>query len=268
MPTLRELQSGFATGVWREDARGVESLVAADGLAPPARIQIYWNHVFASLTEALATTYPVVCRLVDRRFFGFAADQYIRHHPPAGPCLAEYGATFAEFLASFPPCAGHPYLPDVARLEWRMNLALHAEDVPPLAPAALAAVVPNDVSGLVFRLDPSAAWLRSPWPLDRIWRANQADADPETTVDVATGGVRLEVRRHDETVTLRQLEEAPFAFRAALGQGSTLEAATDAALAVTPCFDLTAALQALLQEGLVTGFTCAPASVLDRSAAR
>jgi len=41
-------------------------------------------------------TFPVVCRLVDRRFFGFAADRYIHDHLPAGPCLFEYGGTFID----------------------------------------------------------------------------------------------------------------------------------------------------------------------------
>ena len=101
MPTLPELQARLrarpSSGRTRAE---VASLIV--GRRPPAaaRVQVYWNHVFTSLTEALEATYPVVCRLVDRRFFGFAADRYIRRHPPAGPCLLEYGATFADFLAT------------------------------------------------------------------------------------------------------------------------------------------------------------------------
>ena len=163
-------------------------MIVGDGLTSAARVQIYWNHVFTSLTEALETTFPVVCRLVDRRFFGFAANRYIRRHPPTGPCLFEYGATFPAFLASFPPCAGHPYLPDVARLEWAMNLATHAEDSAPIAPATLGRVPPDDVGRVVLRVEPSASWLRSPWPIDRIWRANQPGSDPAGTVDLAAGG--------------------------------------------------------------------------------
>jgi hypothetical protein len=260
MPTLPELQAGFASAILREDARPVAGLIAADGLTPAARVQVYWNHVFSSLTETLETTYPVVCRLVDRRFFGFAADRYIRSHPPAGPCLFEYGATFPDFLAGFPPCAGHPYLADVARLEWAMNTALHAEDVPAMTLAALAAVPPKDVGRLALRFDPSAAWLRSPWPVDRIWRANQAGADPDAVVDLAAGEAQLEVRRQDEAVSLRRLQSAEFAFRAALGRGSTLEMATDAALAEDSAFELTGALRALLDEALLVGFTLVPES--------
>ena len=201
MRTLPDLQAGFASAILREDARQVASLILGDGLTPAARVQVYRNHVFSSLTEALEATYPVVCRLVDRRFFGFAADRYIRRHPPEGPCLFEYGATFPDFLATFPPCAGNPYLADVARLEWAMNAALHAEEAAPIEPAALGAVPADDVGRLIFRLEPSAAaWLRSRWPVDRIWQANQPDADPDAAVDLAAGGVMLEIRRQDDVV--------------------------------------------------------------------
>jgi len=258
MGTLPELQAGFASALLREDARHVSGLIVGDGLTPAARVQVYWNHVFSSLTETLEATYPVVCRLVDRRFFGFAADRYIRSHPPAGPCLFEYGATFPDFLARFPPCAGNPYLADVARLEWAMNTALHAEEAAPIDPAALRAVPTDDVGRLIFRFEPSAAWLRSRWPVDRVWKANQAEADPDAAVDLAAGGVMLEIRRQDDVVSLRWLDSAEFAFRVALGQGLTLEMAADTTLAEDPGFDVATALQALLGEALVTGFGLAP----------
>jgi hypothetical protein len=256
--TLPELQSRFAAAILREDAAEVAGAVAADGLAPSARVTVYWNHVFTSLTAALEATFPVVCRLVDRRFFGFAAHHYVRAHPPAGPCLFEYGATFPGFVAGFPSCAGHPYLADVARLEWAMNAALHAEDVPPIDPAALGAVPPEDVGRVVVRTDPSASWLRSPWPVDRIWQANQPGADPEAQLDLAEGGAPLEIRRREDVVTLRRLGRPEFAFRAGLGAGATLETAADAALKEDPGFDLTEALRALLGEALVVGLRLAP----------
>ena len=259
MWALPEIQAGFAAAILREDANDdVTSEIEAGGLTPAARVQVYRNHVFSSLTEVLASTYPVVCRLVDRRFFGFAADRYIRRHPPTSPCLFEYGATFPAFLRAFPACAGYPYLGDVARLEWAMNVALHAEDPPPIPRTALAAVPSDDVGRLVLRMDPAAAWLESAWPIDRIWLANQPDADPDVPVDLAAAAVRLQIRRRDDVVGLRRLEAAQFAFRAGLGQGATLEVAAEDAVAQDPAFDLTAALRALLDETLLVGCTLDP----------
>jgi hypothetical protein len=258
MPTLPELQSGFARAILREDASEVATAVQGDGLTAHARVRIYWNHVYSSLTEALEATFPVVCRLVDRRFFGFAADRYIHDHLPAGPCLFEYGGTFPDFLAGFPPCADYPYLADVARLEWAMNVAMHAEDAAPIAPHALGAVAPDDIGRLVFRMDPAASWLASAWPIDRIWQVNQPEGDAGATVDLAAGGARLEIRRRDDVVTMRRLDDASFVFRSGLARGGALEAVTAGAMALDPNFDLTTALRSLLEEALIAGVTIAP----------
>jgi Putative DNA-binding domain len=256
MTTLPKIQAGLVAAILRDDATGVAPAIEADGLAPEARIQVYRNHVLSSLTEMLASTYPVVCRLVHRRVFGFVADAYIRRQPPTGPCLFEYGATVPAFLASFPACADYPYLGDVARLQWAMNAVLHAKDATPIAPAGLASVPPEDVGRLTFQLDPSAVWLYSPWPVDRIWRANQPDAADDVPVDIGAGGVRLEIRRQaDDLVTTRRLELAEFAFRSALGAGASLETAADTAMTEDPGFELTEALRALLGEALLVGFT-------------
>jgi hypothetical protein len=253
---LRELQADLVAAILHEDARRVSDAIVGEGLTPAARVQVYRHHVFTSLTASLSATYPVVCRLVGHGFFAFAADAYIRQDPPAGPCLFEHGATFADFLATFPPCDGHPYLRDVARLEWAMNVALHAEDATPTAPAGLASVPPEDVGRLTFQLDPSAVWLYSPWPVDRIWRANQPDAVDDVPVDIGAGGVRLEIRRQaDDLVTTRRLELAEFAFRSALDAGASLETAADTAMTEDPGFELTEALRALLGEALLVGFT-------------
>ena len=229
--------------------------IEPDGLAPEARLEIYRHHVLTTLTSALEATFPVICRLVDRRFFAYAADTYVRAHPPTGPCLFEYGDSFPDFLAAFPPCRDLAYLPDVARLEWAMSAALHAPDVDAMDPACLAHVAAEDMPRLTFSVDPSVSFLASPWPVDRIWRANQdedgASGDP---VDLASGGVQLEVRRAGDVATVRALAAADYALRTALARGGTLEDAAAEALAVDPQLDLTAALHALLGERIFTGF--------------
>jgi hypothetical protein len=257
MLPLREVQARFAEALLGDDAAGIAGEVVADGLAPAARVAVYRHHVRTSLGAALRATYPVVCRLVDARFFAFAADEYVRAHPPSGPCLFEYGGSFPDFLASFPPCAPYPYLADVARLEWAMAVAFHAIDAPPLGSAALAGVSPDDVPRLVLATEPSASWLRSPWPVDRIWEANQDGADPATTVALDAGPAALEIRRREAAVGCRRLAEPALAFRQAIGRGATLERAADAALGLDPAFDLTAAIRALFDEALLTGFTLA-----------
>lgn len=254
MPPLRELQAAFARALLGEEGTAVPD-VLGDGLAPSARVQIYRHHVLTSLTRALKDTFPVVCRLVDERFFDFAADRYIRACPPTGPCLFEYGFSFPEFLALFPPCQSLAYLPDVARLEWAINAALHARDEDPIDPACLARIGPEDLARLIARLHPSLSFIDSPWPIDRIWHANQPGADPDLTVDLGAGGVRLQVRRCGDGVVFSALEPAVFALRRALADGCDLGEATEAALSADGDFDLTVALRRLRDERLIVDLT-------------
>jgi hypothetical protein len=115
MPPLREMQAAFGDALLGGPVEPAVAYILGDGLTPEARVDIYRHHVFATLTAALQATFPVVCRLVHERFFGYAADEYIRAHPPTGPCLFQYGSSFPAFLAGFEPCRPLPYLPDVAR---------------------------------------------------------------------------------------------------------------------------------------------------------
>src|SRR3989442_7459113 len=137
MSSLRELQTRFRAAMLAGDERGAAPDVVDDGVNASARLAIYRHHVLTSLTAALEATFPVVCRLVDRRFFGWLADSYVRAHPPAGPCLFEYGADLPEFIATVPACAPLPWLADMARLEWAAYLARPATAAVPLEPAAL-----------------------------------------------------------------------------------------------------------------------------------
>jgi hypothetical protein len=156
MTSLRETQQAFRDALLDDDPAAHANLaIVEDGLSVEARLAIYRHHVLTSLTAVLESTYPVVCRLVDARFFAYAADAFIRREPPAGPCLFEYGAGLPEFLAEFPACRHLAYLADVARLEWAMQRAAHAEDGIPLFPAVLADVDRSRVGELRFSFDPS-----------------------------------------------------------------------------------------------------------------
>jgi hypothetical protein len=256
MSGLRELQAAVGRSVLGQDEPSLDDVIEGDGLAPAARLQIYRHHYETSLAEALKSIYPAVCRLVDERFFAFAAQAYIKSSPPRRVCLHEYGADFAEFLAGFPPCRELVYLPDVARLEQLINAALHSPVEEALGTEAFLDVAVGDYPRLVFRLLASLRYLDSSWPVDRLWLAQQAGQ--EGAVDLDEGGCLLEIRQRGEEVVFRRLDAPEFILRRALLAGQTLESAAAAALVADPTFDLAMALRRLLGEGLVAGFSLAP----------
>ncbi len=250
MPSLRELQAAFRRALLQDEAREIATLIEQDGLAAEERIAIHRNNLFASLAAVLRDTFPAVCRLVDERFFAYAAHQFIARNPPARAVLAEYGGDFPAFLADLPPCRSFPFVADVARLEWLMARAARAAEAEPLSAAALAAIAPEDAPRLSLWLHPALGFLASPFPVDRLWRANRPEGDA-AAVDIDAGGVRLEIGRSGGDVVMRPLDAGSFAFRAALAGGAALEAAAVEALAAAPGFDLARALGDLFGDGAV-----------------
>jgi hypothetical protein len=250
MPNLLELQRQFRRAVLGGDTAALAAAIPGDGLDPAARLRIYRNHAFATLGAVLEGTFPVVCRLVDKRFFAYAAHEYLRERPPHSRCLVEYGSDFADFLAGFEPCKHLAYLADVARFEWALNMAAMVREAAPLPTEALAAVPPEKAACLALRLQPSASYFASSWPIDTIWQANQQSEVP--TVDLARGGACIEIRRVGDAAAWRRLDPGTFAFRTAIADGVVLAAA--AAIVEDPAFDLVVALDRVFAEGLAVGF--------------
>jgi len=255
MPTLHEIQDLFREALLGEPEPKLVDLVERDGLDPRARLAVYRHHVFITLTATLEAAFPVVCKLVDRRFFAYVADAFIRQHPPVDPCLDEYGSAFPGFLGAFEPCAGLPYLPDVARLEWAIHLAAQAPDVAPLDRALLASLAPAEMARLRFMRRPGLAYLVSAWPVDRIWRAHQSESGPMP--DLGVGGACLEICPSGEGVLLRPLEPAVLTFRKALFSGTTLGEALEEAARRDPDLDVAGLIRAFLDDNLFSSFSIA-----------
>ena len=257
MSMLLELQMRLRRAILGGDSGEIVAAIMGDGLDPAARVGIYRHHAFATLGDALQSTFPVVCRLVDKRFFAYAAHEYLREHPPHARCLAEYGADFADFLANFTPCEQLPYLADVARFEWGLNIAAKVREETALQAEALAAIPPREAAYVALRLQPSLTYLASPWPIDTIWQANQEDEVP--SIDLSSGGTSLQIRRAGEAVAWGRLDPGTFGFRTALADGLVLAAAMSAATLKDPTFDLTQSLRQVFAEGLAVGFVISPA---------
>lgn len=252
---LRELQLRFAGDVFEGGDRGAGPHVRANGLTGARRLQVYRNNMYASLTQALKATYPVVHRLVGDGFFKHACTRYIGRHPSDSGNLHDFGELFAAFLAGFEPAARLPYLPDVAHLEWSWQRVYHAADAQPLDTGALAAVPPQRYETLRFRLNPASALLASDYPVLRIWEVNQEDYQGDPTVDLAEGGVKILVLRgFDDTIELQQLEQGEYALLNALAGNETFGASCDLALSAQPDFDVAGAFRRHVIRGTLIDF--------------
>ncbi len=253
MPSLRELQQGFAAAVL--SPAGTVPTFAIAGPAPAAdRIGVYRNAVFANYRNALRASFPVVLRLVGEPFFDAAVDAFVHAHPSVSGDLNVYGDAFADFLAGYPHAANLPYLPDVARLEWAIDEAQRAADAvhaPDAVLAALAATPPERLPAMRLRLDPSCRLVASDFPILHIWQANQPGHEDDDRVSLDEGADRIVVRRGAEGVALLRIGAGEHAFLTALAADAPFGPALDAAQRTDAAFDLGAALRSNIAAGII-----------------
>jgi hypothetical protein len=243
---LRDLQAAFAAHLVGADSTELAAQVLGDAIPAAARLRVYRHHVFESLGSALAATFPTVQAVVGEDFFRGLARGFIGQSLPTQPVLAEYGAGFPAFVAGHVAARGLPYLPDVARLDWALNLAFRAPADGRLAAADLAAIPADRLPSVRLGLAPGTVLVASPYPLDRIWAASQPGA-PADPVDLAAGGARLLVLRRPDDAAFVSLLSGEAAFVVALGDGLSLE---EAAGRAETGFDVSACFARLLGLGV------------------
>ena len=244
-------QAEFARAVLDPYADVPEGLANPDGAAASKRFDVYRNNVVGSLVRALEAAFPILRKLLGDEFFEAMAGIHARECLPRSPLLMYYGEDMPAFLERFEPVAHRPFLPDVARLELAMRRSYHAADVEPMAPGAIAALLPDKLMGARVVLAPGVELVRSRWPILGIWRANTEAEAPEPEPEEARG--------EDVLITRRQFDPEPAllppggaAFVEALKAGHRISEAVDEGLTAAQDFDLAAALGVLIGGGAIT----------------
>jgi hypothetical protein len=254
MPSLRELQQEFAAALLATDG-GAAGFAVAGALGGAARVAIYRRNGFGNYRNALGATYPVVRRLVGAPFFHAAVDAFVGAHPSVSGDLNVYGDAFGAFLAAYPPAAGLPYLPDVARLEWAIHESARAADAGPLDGAALAAVPAERQPAVRLALHPSVRLVASGHPIAAIRAANLPARDG--TMRGHWHPERVFVHREASAVRVRVVDAAEWALVEALRGGATLEEAVQAMGEEAARSRLADTLARLAAEGAIAGFSVA-----------
>ena len=245
---LRDLQAAFAAHVVGGDSANLVAAVVGDAIPAAARLRVYRHHVFESLGAALAATFPTVQALVGSDFFRGLARGFIGHALPAQPALAEYGADFPAFIASSEAARDLPYLADVARLDWALNLAFHSPLGGRLKADDLSALPVEHLPSMSIALAAGSILVSSHYPLDRIWEASQPEV-VSGTVDLNSAASHLLVLRRPDDAAFVSLSAGEAAFVAALAEAMSLERAAGAAFQADPDFDLSTSFARLLALG-------------------
>lgn len=256
MPSLLELQRDFSAAL--RDGATPPAAVAGGTLSAAARLAVYRNNMRGALTAALRLSFPAVVRLVGDEFFAAVAARFIAAVPPADADLNRHGARFPDFLATDPVARHLAYLADVARLEWAVNRALHADMAPAVTIAELRAMPVADHGRVRFITHPSLSLLALAHPARAIWQAVLSEPDSLRDsrlagIDLAAPGERLAVLLRDGGPDLLTLSPPAFDFLATLCIGIPLDAALDRA----PATDAADWLASFIAHGMFSRCTVA-----------
>jgi hypothetical protein len=232
---LRELQESFALALLEKGAAAPAGVVS-DRLSAEDRFSAYRTNVVGSLVNVLAAAFPATLRLAGEDNFRYAAQRFVRAHPPRQARLLAYGAEFPLWLRLFRPAQRKPWLAELARLEWARNEALFAADAEPIRAEALAGIAADAIPNLRFTLLPSVRVIAASWPVHALWQQAQDEkplADPPEK-----RAQQVLVLRPGLSVKQLPLEPADAALLEALHAGETFATAAEAALAAAADCDL------------------------------
>ena len=267
MSTLHNLQNQFSTAVLSNgqsdsgvsnNSFDIEEALIAGPLAANRRLNIYRNNVTISLRNALKAVYPVIYKLVGKEFFDAMAKDYIIKHPSRSGNLHDFGDKLSSFIARFAPAGELVYLADVAKLEWAYHRVFHAQNSPPFDLQKLQEVAAANYGDLCFTLSPACRLLRSPYPILRIWQANQDFATNSSgTISLDEGETLLLVAREGLDIAFHLLSPTEFSFLEAFDQHKKFFIACDKANQLEPECDIGKLLQKFILSQAISDFSVA-----------
>jgi hypothetical protein len=247
---LVDLQADIATALVQHAIPGCAGLLTG-GDNPTRRFAIHSRHYGASLVRSLVERFAATVWLAGSEVVTEAAIGFIREHPPARPCIAEYGDRFPSYLASY-GATRLPYLGQFATVDWHLGRLAIAVDTAPIQ--ALTDCEPARLAYACLTLQPGTEYVALAWSLDELIRFYLA-GDPPNQYALRNEPVWLELRGCRGELWLNRLTSGDYVFRGALAEGSTLERAAEVAVRADESFEPGRAVLAMLQAGLITGVT-------------
>ncbi len=191
---LADFQAEFTAAIrYQNDGSGCG--IHSDAFTSEQRLQIYRNNFVVGLVEILQITYPMVEALVGEECFSALARHHVLHHPPVHGDVSDYGEGFCETLTLFDQVLEQaPYLPEVARFEWFLDLARQqqqhvalAVDLKPLH--QLSEVTSQEQAQLVFHVKPGVLAFESCHAVFDLKKAIESQQFDDLTLDQPQFGI-------------------------------------------------------------------------------
>jgi len=215
---LEKIQKQLASDIVARRASG--KYVGAENFSPGESVRIYSNNYYLSLTEALKITYPTLIKLVGDDFFKYLARKFIEQYPHDSGDLTMFGKELDKFITNSADCAKLPYLADVARLEWALEMSYHALDIKSQQLEPLYSLQEKDYGKLKFTLSPGVYIIKSKYPIFDIWQF-----DGKSELDLDQTGQNVLVWKQDFEVMAEIIDDNLIEFLQNLKIAKNLEQA-------------------------------------------
>ncbi|BFM15482.1 hypothetical protein R50073_16650 [Maricurvus nonylphenolicus] len=192
-------------------------------------LQVYQNNLLATAARALSISYPVIEQLLGHVAMTVLARMLLQSSPPATGDWADWGGDLKELLLTSSLIEEHPYLADMAQLEWAVHNASRSAHRP-LVQASLSHLADTPVERIGFCLADSVQVMASDFPVDIIWRAHQPTEESlQLDSDLLArelqqhqGRCHLIIHRQGNAPRLQRISDAEYAWCCDVLQGNSL----------------------------------------------
>lgn len=245
--TVQFLGNGeFAPALLDPDIETPDGIVGPDGKTAPKRFGVYRNNVVVSLMEAVEQSFPAVKAIIGEDNFAVLSRAFVFHHPPKSAMMQNYGAEFANYLATFKPLAHAPYLAELANLEWQWIEVYHEQNADCLPPDALTKIDQDALMQASFQAHPATRLLSSSFDLPALFAVRDgAEAD----LQAVEKSSHILLTRPALQVHLQTLPEDQATFLTLLLAGEPLGAALQHAMDNSESFDAATSIATAMSSG-------------------
>lgn len=199
-----------------------------------AHTQVYQNNLLASAFRSLSIAYPCTQQLIGDEALKVLAAMHLQQEPLQTADWSDFGHLLAKIIASNEAFESYPYLSDVARYEALIFESERSRDEL-FDQASVFKLQESDIDNVYIRFQESFRILKSPYPIEDIYRANLSEA-VDTDQYLQSAKEKLEQDEYEERLMIYRcrykahsiaVAKNEFAFITACINGLSIGAALD-----------------------------------------
>ncbi len=173
---------------------------------PERALSIYQQNLQMTAARSLSISYPVLQQMVGEQAIFILAQRLLAWEKPVTGDWADWGSQLGQVIENSELAIEHPYLADIARLEWALHLS-GRRALTTFDRTRLPLLTEVDPEHLTIKLQPSLAVLESPFPVQPMWQLHR---DSHGQHDLSEGlEIIMQHREHTHYAVVYQHQNKP-----------------------------------------------------------